>query len=246
MYAICMINDVICYHVKTKLKMQTPKWKIYHSKTILNHSKIFKKFQKFSKIIKKKTNWLISDLIPQKYEKSKFSNFVPGVVKNQKWTRKIICPNRINLPSPRSQWQKIEWEKRTIIATGGVVRADLFYWDCLRFHCRSCIGFSKIVAGLSTLKNEKIWILLRIQWKKEFFDTFLFLLRVDSPAASLEIVFWNLENPIPPENEKSIHKSIFDPKNFFENFYVSDFLGIKSEISLNGKQNDFSKKHEFF
>ena len=37
----------------------------------------------------------------------------------------------LNLPSPRSKWQKNEWEKRKIIATGGLVRADLFYWDCL-------------------------------------------------------------------------------------------------------------------
>ena len=43
----------------------------------------------------------------------------------------IICPNRINLPSTRSQWQKIEWEKKENIATRGMVRADLFYWDCL-------------------------------------------------------------------------------------------------------------------
>ena len=39
-------------------------------------------------------------------------------------------PNRINLPSPRSQWLKLN-EKKEISATGGVVRADLFYWDRL-------------------------------------------------------------------------------------------------------------------
>ena len=43
----------------------------------------------------------------------------------------LICPNRINLPSPRSHWYKIELEERKISATGGVARADLFYWDCL-------------------------------------------------------------------------------------------------------------------
>lgn len=50
MYAICMINDVICYHVKTKLKMQTRKWKIYHSKTIWITQIFFGNFQKFSEI----------------------------------------------------------------------------------------------------------------------------------------------------------------------------------------------------
>ena len=43
----------------------------------------------------------------------------------------IIRPNRINLPSPRSQSGKYEWEKGKISSTGGEVRADLFYWDCL-------------------------------------------------------------------------------------------------------------------
>ena len=43
----------------------------------------------------------------------------------------IIRPNRIYLPSPCSQWRKYEREKRKISSTGGVVRADLFYWDRL-------------------------------------------------------------------------------------------------------------------
>ena len=48
-----------------------------------------------------------------------------------KYLKQVICLNKINLPLPRSKWQQIEREKRKIIATGDVVRADLFYWDCL-------------------------------------------------------------------------------------------------------------------
>ena len=36
-----------------------------------------------------------------------------------------ICPYRT--PSGK----KLNKKKRKIIATGGMVRADLFYWDCL-------------------------------------------------------------------------------------------------------------------
>ena len=39
----------------------------------------------------------------------------------------MIRPDRINLPSPRSQWWKFEWEKGKISSTGGAVRAYLFY-----------------------------------------------------------------------------------------------------------------------
>ena len=56
-------------------------------------------------------------------------SYIISTIKVRRW--EVNRPNRINLPSPRSQWQKIELEKRKIIATGGVLRADLFYWDCL-------------------------------------------------------------------------------------------------------------------
>ena len=48
---------------------------------------------------------------------------------NNKSIGVIICPNRINLPSSRSQWRKYEWEEGKISPTGVVVRVDLFYWD---------------------------------------------------------------------------------------------------------------------
>ena len=43
----------------------------------------------------------------------------------------VISPNRIYMPSLRSQWRKYECGKRKINATGAAVRADLFYWDGL-------------------------------------------------------------------------------------------------------------------
>ena len=53
----------------------------------------------------------------------------------------IIRPHRINLPSPRSQWRKYEWEKEKISATGGAGRADLCYGDCLLLLFQSVAGF---------------------------------------------------------------------------------------------------------
>ena len=43
----------------------------------------------------------------------------------------IIRPNRINLPSTRSQWRINKWEKGKINLTGGAVTADLFYGHSL-------------------------------------------------------------------------------------------------------------------
>ena len=48
-----------------------------------------------------------------------------------RWPERVIRSNRINLPLSRSHWRKYEWEKGKISSTGGVVRADLIYWDCL-------------------------------------------------------------------------------------------------------------------
>ena len=45
----------------------------------------------------------------------------------------VIRPNRINLPSPRSQRRKFEWQKGKISSTRGAVRAHLFYCDCLLY-----------------------------------------------------------------------------------------------------------------
>ena len=76
----------------------------------------------------------------------KFSNYLNiGLWQKCEWKFKdgifpqlqnIIRLQRINLPSPRSQWRKYEWEKVKIDANGGVVRADLFYGDCLFLPCR--------------------------------------------------------------------------------------------------------------
>ena len=60
------------------------------------------------------------------HPKSKFTS--PGPYPYLPWD---IRPDRIYLPSLCSQWRKYEWEKGKISSTGGAVRANLFYWDCL-------------------------------------------------------------------------------------------------------------------
>ena len=89
----------------------------------------------------------------------------PFLIGGYRMGHTIIRPHRINLPSPRYQWQKYDWKNGKTSVTGGVLSADSFYGDCLLsvIVSKRYMSYFQLLTSLRTFKTEK---LQENEWKE--------------------------------------------------------------------------------